>query len=77
MKYAIGARSITPRAQNPMQPQNVRHRRPTNSIGMTKLTTMVPVRQTERIEFMLALYKNGLSKLDKAEPTHKISVNVY
>ena len=59
MKYAIGARSITPRAQNPMHPQNVRHRRPTNSIGITKLTTIVPGRQTERIVKFMFVIKMG------------------
>ena len=39
---------MTPQAQNPIHPQNVRHRRPTNSRGSTKFTNSVPLGREKR-----------------------------
>ena len=41
--YANAGKVITPTAQNPTQPQKVLHDLLTNSIGITKFTTMTPV----------------------------------
>ena len=49
---------MTPQAQNPIHPQNVRQARPTNSNGKTKFTTIVPV-QDECIRDKTACQRRG------------------